>query len=238
MKRSSYLFALSILSYFCQTPTNSFGQSNFGSVDPFLPLFGTYQVHYERKILDRLSVVGGVGLKASSGIFEINGLQTESINLNDVDFSGYKILPEVRWYVSKEDPGLWGFYAGLYYKYQKNSSNITGSYTSSDGSLVMVDMDLMLHSNTFGIELGYKLKVWKNLFADFIIAGPGLSAQRAIITENVQLPEKFYERFNEAADNYSVLKDLEPKLNFTKEDLDTKFITPHFRYGIKLGWAF
>ena len=127
-------------------------QTNYISVDPFLPLFGTYQLHYERAILPKLSVSVGFGYKHSSGAFEINGIKTENINLDDIDFNGYKFLPEARWYWSKMEKGITGFYTGVYYKYQKNFSTITGQYTASDGSVVSVDMDLNMTSNTGGIE--------------------------------------------------------------------------------------
>jgi hypothetical protein len=230
--------ALSVATLFGSLPDTATAQNNFASTDPFLPLFGTYQVHYEHTIYHRISLTVGVGVKTSSGLFEINGVETETMDLDDLDFHGYKILPEIRWYVSKDNTGLWGFYTGAYYKYQKNETRITGDYVTSDGSSVDVDMDLDLTSNTGGIELGYKLRVWKGLFMDFIFAGIGLSAHHAVFTERASLPEKFYERFNEAADNFSILKELEPKLDITKEDLDTRFVAPHFRYGIKIGWSF
>ncbi|MFM9027685.1 MAG: hypothetical protein ACKOQ6_06785 [Bacteroidota bacterium] len=213
-------------------------QGTYVSIDPFLPLFGTFQIHGEKAIHSKLSGMIGFGYKGSSGIFEINGIQTETMDLNDIDFEGYKIIPEVRWYWSKIDKGLTGFYTGAYYKFQKNSSEVTGVYTDKDGNAISVDLDMRLTSNSGGIEIGYKLKAWKGLFFDFLFAGVGVTSHRAVFTENTVLPETFYQRFNEAADHYSVLKDLEPKLNLTREDLDTKFILPNFRYGIKVGWAF
>ncbi|MFM1745448.1 MAG: hypothetical protein RLZZ630_1385 [Bacteroidota bacterium] len=214
------------------------GQKNYVGIDPFLPLFGTFQPQYERAISPHFSAVIGVGYKSSSGLFEINGMQTESINLNDFGFNGFKILPEVRWYPGQTENGLWGFYTGVYYKYQSNKSNLTGTYRDNSGSDISVDLDLSLSSNTGGVEIGYKLRAYKGLFFDFIFAGLGVASHRVTVSENADLPDVFYQRFSEAAERYSILKDLEPRLNFTPQDLDTRVVLPNFRYGVKIGWAF
>jgi hypothetical protein len=212
------------------------GQKNYVGIDPFLPLFGTIQPQYERALSPHFSAVIGVGYKSSSGLFEIGGIQTESINLNDFDFQGFKILPELRWYPGQTE--LLGFYTGIYYKYQSNNSNLTGIYTDDNGSAVSVDLDLELSSNTAGLEVGYKVKAWKGLFLDFIFAGVGLTSHRVSIAENTNLPEEFYRRFSEASERYIVLKDLKPKINLSAQDLDTRVVLPNLRYGLKIGWAF
>ena len=211
-------------------------QKNYVGIDPFSPFFGTVQPQYERALSRHFSAVIGIGYKSSSGVFEIDGIQTESISLNDFDFKGFKILPELRWYPGQSE--LLGFYTGIYYKYQSNNSNLAGMYTNDNGSSISVDLDLELSSNTAGLEIGYKLKAWKGLFLDFIFAGVGFTAHRASITENTELPEEFYRRFSAASERYIVLKHLKPNLNLSPQDLETRFVLPNLRYGVKIGWAF
>lgn len=216
----------------------SFGQKNYVGFDPILPLFGTFQPQYERSIAPHFSAVIGVGYKSSSGLFEINGMQTESISLNTISFNGFKVLPELRWYPGPTENGLWGFYTGVYYKYQSSMSNLTGTYTDKNGSDISVDLDLALSSNTGGVEIGYKLRAYKGLFFDFIFAGLGLTSHRVMVSQNTVLPDDFYDRFSEAAERFTILKDLEPSLNLTAQDLDSRIVMPSFRYGVKIGWAF
>ena len=142
-------------------PMSLFGYNNYISGDPFLPFFGTVQFHYERAILKKMSVEIGLGRKFNSGIFELSGINTSGIFINDLNLSGIKILPEVRYYLTKQDSGLTGFYTGIYYKYQTNFSHLTGTYTDKNNYTTDVNLDLKIISNTYGIEIGYKLKIYK-----------------------------------------------------------------------------
>lgn len=235
-RRYFYHIALILL------PWSAFGQSNYISADPFLPLFGTVQVHYERAIWKKMSFELGLGRKFSSGIFELSGINTGSIFLEDLNFEGIKILPEVRYYLSSADKGINGFYTGMYFKYQTNHSKLNGTYTDKDGGISDINLNMDIYSKTLGIEIGYKLKIYKNIFCDMLIAGVGLSEHKLTLSEAAALSttvkDDFYDKLNLAAKYYSPLKDFNPDVSLASGTHTVHFPSIHLRYGFKFGIAF
>ncbi len=113
-------------------------EKNYIGVDPFLPVFGTVQVQYERGITENMSLSMNVGLKTSSGIFKLRGLETNKITTDDFNFRGFKIIPEYRWYVQKQ--GFTGLYMGAYFKYQNYRVDIKGAYTDNTSQNSAIDL--------------------------------------------------------------------------------------------------
>ena len=219
-------------------PMSLFGYNNYISGDPFLHFFGTVQFHYERAILKRMSAEIGFGRKFNSGIFELSGINTGEIFLNDLNFSGIKILPEIRYYLTKQDKGLYGLYAGIYYKYQTNFTHLSGTFTDKNNYTTDINLDMKIISNTYGIEIGYKLKIYKFIFCDMNIAGLGMSKHHLTLSEAATLSDKFYDDLDLAAEYYSPLKDFNPDIYLSPKEKSIDFTTLHFRYGFKLGISF
>jgi len=213
-------------------------QKNFISVDPVLPLFGTAELHYERSLLSRFSVVMGVGNKFSSGLLEISGVNTDQIQTNDLSLHGIRLLPEVRWYVSADDKGLTGLYVGMYYKYQTNKCEMYGSYVPDTGKVTDVDLDFSIRTHGFGAEIGYKLSIYRKLYVDFIISGLGLAFSSMDLEERTDVPEEYFSDLSQEVKQVFLLNGLTPDLLITDQTLHGTFTLPSMRYGVKIGLGF
>ena len=215
-------------------------EKNHLSVDPFLPFFGTYQIHYERGIKPKISFEIGIGIKTSSGIFELPNINSEKIQTEDFNFKGFKIIPEFRWYLTQNDKGLFGFYTGVYYKYQNYTMPLQGTYIDNENVKYDFSFDAKIITNSMGLEIGYKLKIRKHFFTDFIIAGRGISFNRLELKEKSLISQGFYNDLADAISQYPALKNLDLNINFSdnQKNRSTQINLPAFRYGIKIGYCF
>ncbi|MFM8916407.1 MAG: DUF3575 domain-containing protein [Bacteroidota bacterium] len=220
------------------TVVSAQAQSNFVSTDPFLPAFGTVELHYERQILPRISAGIGIGNKFSSGLLKISGMSGERIQSDDISFTGIRVMPEFRWYVNTADKGLTGLYFGMYYKYQSNNSSISSAYTPVTGDDAKVDLDISIQTHAVGLEMGYKLFVAKRFFADFIIGGLGIAKSRFDIEIKSDIPEGYFNALSDEVSNFSILEPITPNVETTDGRIEGDFLLPSLRYGIKFGIAF
>ncbi len=110
-------------------------RKNHLSFDPILPLFDTWQLQYERPVLPRVSVSLTAGYKFSSGILNTDEISIGDFQMNEFGVSGVKLITEVRWYLNPNDSGIFGFYTGVYYRYQGRSGDIAGDYTDNLGEV-------------------------------------------------------------------------------------------------------
>ncbi|MCE2847508.1 MAG: DUF3575 domain-containing protein [Sphingobacteriales bacterium] len=231
--KKSFLIMLSVL-----LTQHVAAQNNFIGTDPFLPVFGTVSVNYERAILPRMSLGIGFGQKFSSGILEISGIDKERLKTDDLSFQGIRIVPEFRWYLSKTEKGLTGFYVGLYYKYQTNSCDVASTYTPENGSATDVDVDLDIRTNSVGLEMGYKLLVHKKFYADFLIAGVGLAKSELNAEAQSEVPDGYFDELSGEIKRFFVLKGFKPDMLNQDDKIKADFTLPSLRYGIKLGISF
>lgn len=213
-------------------------QTNFVSTDPFLPAFGTVELHYERKVLPRMSAGIGIGNKFSSGLLKISGMDGDRIQSDDISFSGIRLMPEFRWYVSATDEGLTGLYFGGYYKYQTNNSSISSDYSPAVGDDAKVDLDISIQTHAIGLEMGYKLFIAKRFFADFIIGGVGIAKSNFDIEIKSDIPEGYFSALSDEVSNFSILEPITPNVETTEKGIEGDFLLPSLRYGIKFGIAF
>ncbi|WP_298311304.1 DUF3575 domain-containing protein [uncultured Aquimarina sp.] len=212
-------------------------EKNHINIDPLLPIFGTVQLQYERAISDKMSIGISVGLKTGSGILKISGINRDRISIDELSFKGIKILPEFRWYTQKSSNGLSGFYLGVYTKYQNFTDEISGIYTDSNQIDSTIEVDTNIITFAGGLEIGYKLMIWKRFFIDFLIAGPGVSTNRIELVEKQPIPDEFYDDVSDALSEYAFFDGL--NLDFRiNGNQDTNIVLPAFRYGIKLGYSF
>jgi hypothetical protein len=215
-------------------------QNNFIGTDPFLPLFGTVAINYERAILPRMSLGIGFGQKFSSGILEISGIDNERLKTSDLSFEGIRILPEFRWYMSKSDKGLTGFYVGVYYKYQTNNCAVSSIYTPDNvpATPANVNFDLRIRTHSAGLQLGYKLFAYKKFYADFLFAGIGLSRSELETEIESDVPEGYFDELSSGVKRFFILKGIKPKLVNRDDQLQATFTALSLRYGIKIGIGF
>ncbi|MFH6769706.1 hypothetical protein V8G56_13215 [Gaetbulibacter aquiaggeris] len=58
-----------------------------------------FSVNYERVIGKHISVGLGLGLKSDDGLIKFSGIDSDRIKTNDITYSGYKLIPEFRYYL-------------------------------------------------------------------------------------------------------------------------------------------
>ena len=212
-------------------------RKNHLSFDPVLPLFDTWQLQYERAIAPRVSASLTAGYKFSSGLLNTDEISIGDFQMNEFGVSGIKLITEVRWYWNESDQGIFGFYSGVYYRYQGRSGDIAGDYTADSGEVSPILINADLRTSNLGLEIGYKMDLKKGFFLDFIIAGPGLTFNRLELMEVNPVPQSFYDDINDNLQDFGIPRLLGDDIVISANQ-STKYTTIAFRYGIKIGYAF
>ena len=123
---------------------------------------GQFQVFYERSLNEHWSLGLGIGGKSETGLLNISGIDRPSIKTGDVNYSGFKVIGEGRYYISGPERGnMMGFYFGAYAKHSNYKSDILGTYIDDDEVVFAVDLTADFSITSFGFMVGYKLPVWK-----------------------------------------------------------------------------
>ena len=202
---------------------------------------GVYQLRYERTIWKNFTGSLGFGYKGKDGLVRFSGIDTEQIKTGDLFYTGFMVIPEIRYYVngtSKIDNNLTGFFIGLYYKYSDYTSDLNGTYIDSEGVNYNLAFDADMSISSVGLMIGYKLAITKRLNLDFIIAGPGSASYKFNLKNTEDLPDEFYEDLNQALEDYGLLDLINSDFRFSNTDTRSDFSTIAFRYGIALGYTF
>lgn len=195
---------------------------------------------YERVIDKHMSVGLGVGLKSEDGLIQFSGIDTDRIQTNDIKYSGYKVIPEFRYYINESVSGamLSGFYVGAYLKYSDFNSDLVGNYVDSQDVSHLFEYKAKITVTSVGLMVGYKLPVSKRFSIDFLIAGPGSGSYNFELNNVIPPPDEFYDDLNNALDQYSILDLIGADFGFNNNNLKSKFSALSFRYGISVGYAF
>jgi len=200
---------------------------------------GSYQFRYERKLGNHISVGLGSAFKGKEGLVSISGIDKERIKTDDINYSGYKLIPDVRYYLNKTQQfELDGFYFGLYMKYFHFNSDIKGTYITASGEIYSLDFDAKINILSTGLMLGYKLAVSRRFNIDFMILGPGTSNHSYKLVNKKPVPDEFYEDLNEALKNFSFYDFINGDFKFRLKDAKTNFSTFSFRYGLTVAYTF
>jgi hypothetical protein len=180
-----------------------------------------------------------LGYKGNKGLIKLSGIDTEKIQTGDITYSGLKIIPEVKYYISKtKQYGKDGFYIGAFVKFTNFQSDLNGTYTNDAMETFTIAFDADINVTSIGFMVGYKLPLSPKFSIDFLIAGPGAGFYNFSFVNTEDLPDEFYEDFNMALENYSLFDLLDGDFKFESTSKDTKFTLPSFRYGISLGYSF
>ncbi|MCY1721928.1 DUF3575 domain-containing protein [Prolixibacteraceae bacterium Z1-6] len=200
---------------------------------------GSYQFRYERKMGTHISIGLGAAVKSKDGLVSISGIDKKQIKTGDIVYSGFKLIPDVRYYLNKtQQYQLDGFYFGAYSKYFHFNSNINGTYINKSEKEYPINLDARIRILSLGLMVGYKLAVTKRLNIDFLILGPGTSRQKYRLDFREFLPDEFYDDLNEALKNFSVYDLIKSDFRFDVQDAKTQFTTISFRYGLTVGYTF
>jgi hypothetical protein len=200
---------------------------------------GTNQLSYERSLGKHFSVNLGLARKSEDGLINLSGIDTDKIKTGDLTYSGFIMIPEVRYYLNNSgNYEMNGFYFGAYIKHSNFKSDLDGTYINDDSESFQIAFDAKIKVTSIGLLVGYKLALSKKFTLDFLIAGPGTGSYDFSFKNNKDLPEEFYEDFNKALENYSLFDFLDGDFRFASTSAKTKFTVPSFRYGISLGYQF
>lgn len=200
---------------------------------------GTFQIKYERLISNHFSVDLGIGYKGTQGLVNLSGLDTEKIKTSDITYSGIKLIPEARYYLNNiRQTGMIGFYVGAYVKYSGFNSDLDGTYINDAGTLFDLEFDAKIGVTSVGLMVGYKLPVSKRFAVDFLIAGPGAGFYNFSLDNKKDLPDEFYDDFNEALEKYSIFDLLEGDFRFSNVKRKSDLRLPSFRYSVSLTYSF
>jgi hypothetical protein len=200
---------------------------------------GWYQLKYERLLGENISVGLGIGFKGETGLVNLSGLDTDKIKTNDITFSGFKIIPEVRYYINKtQQYTMDGFYFGAYLKYSNLHSDLNGTYINDNQESFVVEFDADFSITSVGFMIGYRLPLSEKISIDFLIAGPGAGFYNFSFENKRDLPDEFYDDLNQALENYSLFDLLNGDFKFSSIDLTSDLILPSLRYGVSIGYSF
>jgi hypothetical protein len=201
---------------------------------------GLYTLSYERALGKHISANLGIGYKTEEGLIALSGIDTDKIKTNNLTYSGYKIVPELRYYLNESINGamLSGFYFGAYLKYSDFKSDLIGTFINSEGESFDIAYDGDISITSLGLMIGYKLPVGKHFFVDFLIAGPGTGSYKFKLENRIPPPDEFYDALNQALENYSIFDLINADFEFNDRNLRSNFSVLSFRYGISVGYSF
>lgn len=201
---------------------------------------GFYTFSYERAIGKHTSVNLGFGYKTEQGLIALSGIDTDQLKTNNLTYSGFKIVPEFRYYLHESVNGamLSGFYFGAYLKYSDFKSDLIGTFINSEGESFNIAYRGEIDVTSVGLMIGYKLPVAKHFFIDFLIAGPGSGSYKFKLDNSIPPPDEFYDVLNEALENYSLFDLINADFEFKDNNLRSNFSVISFRYGISIGYSF
>ncbi|MDN3723548.1 DUF3575 domain-containing protein [Aequorivita sp. SDUM287046] len=235
----SVIFLLTLYSLNAQNPEEDLKAKN--EIDLVISdlLDGAFQLKYERMLSKHFTANLGIGFKGENGIINLAGLDTDKIKTNGITYSGYKLVPEVRYYLNNSgQASMRGFYFGAYLKYSDYKSDLNGRYFTNSFEEYEIAFQADIKVTSIGLLVGYKLPVSKRWTVDFLIAGPGTGFYNFSIKNTKDLPDEFYEDLNQALENYHIFELLDGNFRFSASERKSNFNLLSLRYGISVGYSF
>jgi len=201
---------------------------------------GSLYFSYERYLSKHWTVSVNMGYKTPGGLLNLSGIDSEKIKTSDVNYSGFKVTPAVRYYLnSARNDKMDGFYFGGYMKLSGFQSNIFLDYTDSKEQVYTLGFDARVNTYSLGLMLGYKLPINDRFGLDFLLLGLGKARYSFKLSSNSDIPEDFYTDLNQTLDSITLL-DFINNRDFDVRHLNHRsgFFGSSARYGISLTYAF
>lgn len=192
---------------------------------------------YEREVYKNFTLSLGAGYKGEEGLIRFSGLKTNVITTSDLSYSGIKMMPEIRYYISDRSVSNSGFYFGLYFKYMNYDSDLRGSYLNNN-KIYAIYFKGKINIQSKGLMLGYKLPIGKRFNIDFLIAGPGTGSHNYKLEQKSPIPDEFYDDLSSALSDYSFFEFLNADFRFDEIREEARFNLFSFRYGLTLNFIF
>ncbi|MCJ7468434.1 MAG: DUF3575 domain-containing protein [Maribacter sp.] len=199
---------------------------------------GSYLLTYERAFGKHIGVRLATGYKGKQGLINLSGIDQPQLKTNDLTYSGLKIIPEFRYYLSEKENGMAkGFYIGAYMKLVNYRSDLIGTFIDSQDESFDVFYKAKINVLSLGIMVGYKLQVSKRFGIDFLIAGPGTGNYTFKLENVIPPPAEFYDVLNEALKSYSIFDLINADFKFNNNKLKENAQLVAFRYGIGVTYS-
>jgi len=204
--------------------------------------FNNISLVYESGIMPRLSAGIGIGYKYAGLEPKLITVNNSRIGVDIGQIKGFSITPDVKYYLKTCDPSLLeGFYAGLYFRYTRYSSDVKFGYEPVNKPIEFYTSDVALNEYGVGIQLGYQLMIKERFSIDFLFFGPRFSSYHMVYEfDQTPSPEFFddlSEHLNEVVDRFGFDYDVDIKPEGNSK-ASTTFSFANTRFGISLGYAF
>jgi hypothetical protein len=235
------LFTIVLFAYFfnVKAEKDSLNYKNEGALVLTDFIDAGAHIRYERKLGRHFSVLLSTAYKGEKGLINISGLNTPHIKTDNINYSGFKIMPELRYYLKKtQQYSLDGFYAGMYSKSIFYNSSVNGTYSDHESDIHFINISASIRIQSYGFLIGYKLAVNKRFNIDFVIAGGGVANYNIKLKPRITLPDDFYSDLSTALSRFSFFDLTDPDIEFNFESTQAKFSTVSFRYGLAVGFCF
>ena len=215
---------------------------NIVKINSLALAFNNISLVYESGILPRLSAGIGVGYKYAGDEPKLFTVNNSRVGADIGQINGFSITPEVRYYIKTCDPSLLeGFYAGLYLRYTRYSSDVKFGYEPENKPVEFYTSDVALNEYGVGIQLGYQLMIKERFSIDFLLFGPRYSSYHLGYefdqTPSQEFLDDLSEHLNEIVDRFGFDYDV----NIKKEGdakASSSFSFANTRFGISFGFAF
>jgi len=133
-------------------------------------------------------------IKGKKGVIGLSGLDTDHIQTGGITFSGAKIIPEFKHYLTEMGNNmLTGYYFGAYLKFLNYKSDLGGTFINSVGESFDILYEGKIGVVSVGLMIGYKLDISKRFSIDFLIAGPGAASYKFKLKNIIPPPDEFYD---------------------------------------------
>lgn len=214
-------------------------KSELGWMFSDLLVDGNLYFSYEREINEHWSWQINGGYKLPSGLVNISGIDAEQLQTSDINYTGFKITPSVKYYINSVKPDrMDGFYVGGYTKFGRYHTDIGATFIDSSDQSYSLNFNTNMNLYSLGIMLGYKLPVSKRLAIDFLFLGFGKGWYSFDIKSQTSVPDEFYDYLNAQLDKITLLDLINSDFSFSEINSRSSFFGSAARYGITLTYAF
>jgi len=230
-------FIISFLFVFSLTAQKK--NSEVGWMFTDLLVDGNLYFSYERAINESWSWQINGGYKLPAGLVNISGIDAEQLQTSDINYTGFKITPSVKYYINSVRPDhMDGFYVGGYTKYGRYHTDIGATFIDSSDQSYSLNFNTNMNLYSLGIMIGYKLPVSDRLAIDFLFLGFGKGWYSFNVKSETSVPDEFYDYLNDQLDKITLLDLINSDFSFSEINTRSSFFGSAARYGITLTYAF
>lgn len=216
--------------------------TNIIKINSLSIIFKNASLVYERALAPRFSLNIGGGYKYAGGLPKMFNSEDNVLQFSINRITGFTVTPELRYYLRACDSRLLdGFYAGIYFRYTRYTSDAQFNYYPDSTSPQFYKANAVLTEVGGGITLGYQLLLWERLSIDFLFFGPRYSFYNIGYEFDSGVSQEFLDelsgKINIVIDRAGIDYQVELKERGDR-NASTTFDFSNIRFGISFGFAF